>query len=118
MRLKGSKSHRLRYIRDDITREVEYSTNSVESGSMRGLEANFARESLLSGTCTGCSVYFPLPLEERIACAWLSIVDIACLIFTAPALTVSALISSVIVANTLLRFRPRSEESYTFGSFI
>jgi hypothetical protein len=55
-----------------------------------GLEAHFTQTSQLSGCRSDCALYFPLCPNERIAYAWLRILNFDSLAWAAPALVVSS----------------------------
>jgi hypothetical protein len=74
------------YSSDEYTRGL---TVYFTGHGIVGIEAHFTRSSQLSGCRQGCSLYFPLYLEERIAHTWLRIINSSSLAFAAPALTVS-----------------------------
>jgi hypothetical protein len=55
-----------------------------------GLEAHFTQSSLLSGCRDGCALYILLCPGERIAYAWLRILNYYSIAFAAPTLIVSS----------------------------
>lgn len=74
------------YCRDEYINGISI---HVAGRGIVGLEAHFAQTSRLSGYRSGCPLYFPLYLEERISYAWLRIFNSPSSAFAAPALTVS-----------------------------
>jgi len=73
----------------------------VSGRGIVGLETHFARTSQLSGYRGGCVLHFPLCPEERIAYAWLRIVNSPSSAFGAPALVVGFYRLFILVATNM-----------------
>lgn len=84
----------------------------VSSHGIVGLEAHFTSTSRVTGYRSGCALHFPLDPTERVAYAWLRIVNSPSPAFAAPALTVGFYRP---LSQTLLtrftRFKQHLEES-------
>jgi len=74
------------YCGDEYTKGISI---HVSGRGIVGLETHFTRTSQLSGYRSGCALHFPLCPGERIAYAWLRIVNSPSCAFGAPALMVS-----------------------------
>jgi hypothetical protein len=68
-------------------------TAYISGNGIVGLEAHFTGTSCLSGSRKGCGIHFTLHPSERIAYAWLRIIDSRSAVFTAPALAVGSVLT-------------------------
>jgi hypothetical protein len=64
------------------------------ANGIAGLEAHFEQTSQFLGCRNGCALYFPLCPNERIAYAWLRILNFSSIVWAAPALMVSSCFKS------------------------